>query len=153
MQGLREISGINREGVSLLDISEAAEKIGFRTNGIRIGLSDLGEIDMPCILHWKKNHFVILYKIKTNPFSNKRVYFVAESVKYLIKHTEEQFRVDWVSTKREGYPEGVILGIKPSPDFYIYDGDPQKGISISNFKHFNISAENQSAVTRIKFVI
>ncbi len=131
IQGLREISGINREGVSLLGISEAAEKIGFRTNGMRLSLSDLGEIDMPCILHWKKNHFVVLYKIKTNPFSKKRVYFVADPAKDLIKYTEEQFRADWLSTKREGYAEGVILGITPSPDFYAYDGDPQKGISIS----------------------
>jgi len=31
METLRRKSGINREGVSLLGISEAAERIGFRT--------------------------------------------------------------------------------------------------------------------------
>ncbi|MBE9048326.1 hypothetical protein IQ255_28730, partial [Pleurocapsales cyanobacterium LEGE 10410] len=33
MDSLRQKSGINREGVSLLGISEAAEQIGFRTGG------------------------------------------------------------------------------------------------------------------------
>lgn len=31
LQKLRDISGINKEGISLLGLSEAAEKIGFRT--------------------------------------------------------------------------------------------------------------------------
>jgi len=35
MDSLRQKSGINREGVSLLGISEAAEEIGFRTVGIK----------------------------------------------------------------------------------------------------------------------
>ena len=55
LQRLREISGINKEGVSLLGISEAAEKIGFRTTGARIGLSELKEIKLPVILHWNQS--------------------------------------------------------------------------------------------------
>lgn len=36
MDTLRQKSGINREGVSLLGISEAAEEIGFRTVGVKL---------------------------------------------------------------------------------------------------------------------
>ena len=42
LQRLREISGINREGVLLLGISEAAEKIGFRAMGSRLTVQQLG---------------------------------------------------------------------------------------------------------------
>lgn len=67
LQRLREISGINREGVSLLGISEAAEKIGFRTMGSRLKVEQLADLELPSILHWNQNHFVVLYKIaKTN---------------------------------------------------------------------------------------
>jgi ATP-binding cassette subfamily B protein len=38
LQKLRDISGINKEGVSLFGVSEAAEKIGFRTMGSRLSL-------------------------------------------------------------------------------------------------------------------
>jgi ATP-binding cassette subfamily B protein len=37
LQKLREESYITRGGVSMLGISEAAEGIGFRTTGVRIG--------------------------------------------------------------------------------------------------------------------
>lgn len=36
LESLRKKSGINREGVSLLGISEAAENIGFRTVGVKL---------------------------------------------------------------------------------------------------------------------
>ncbi len=41
IQNLREKSFITREGVSLRGISAAAEKIGFRTLGVKIGFDKL----------------------------------------------------------------------------------------------------------------
>ena len=65
LQYLRERSFITRAGVSMLGISDAAETIGFRTCGVRITLEQLkNEVDLPCILHWNQNHFVVLYGIK-----------------------------------------------------------------------------------------
>ncbi len=48
---LRELTWKTREGVSLLTISDAAEKIGFRTQGIRIAAEKLTEIPLPAIIH------------------------------------------------------------------------------------------------------
>lgn len=65
IQYLREKSFITREGVSMLGISDAAESIGFRTNGVKITFDQLvTEKPLPCILHWNQNHFVICYDIK-----------------------------------------------------------------------------------------
>lgn len=60
---IREISGTQRSGSSLLGLSNAAEAIGFRSLGVKISLNDLTEAPLPCILHWNKNHYVVLYKI------------------------------------------------------------------------------------------
>ncbi|GHT19245.1 hypothetical protein FACS189429_6740 [Bacteroidia bacterium] len=38
LEGLRERAHITREGVSMLGISEAAENISFRTQGVKISL-------------------------------------------------------------------------------------------------------------------
>ena len=58
---LRNASQINKEGVSLLGIAEAAEKIGFRTRGVKITFKQLiEEAPLPAVLHWNKNHFVVL---------------------------------------------------------------------------------------------
>ena len=40
---LRKEAGIGKEGVSLLGIGDAAEKIGFRTKGVKISFSQLIE--------------------------------------------------------------------------------------------------------------
>lgn len=125
LQRLREISGINREGVSLLGISEAAEKIGFRTTGIKLPLSQIKEVEFPMILHWDQNHFVVLYKIKGNKF------FVADPAKGLIEYTETEFSKHWLSTTSGGESEGVLLTLSPSPDFYTQDGDKNDGLDFS----------------------
>lgn len=49
IQKLRNLCFINRGGVNLLAISEAAEKIGFRTTGVKLSLSQLIEIGLPCL--------------------------------------------------------------------------------------------------------
>ena len=52
LQTLRECSFITREGVSMLGISDTAESIGFRTNGVKVSLTQLKEeAPLPCILH------------------------------------------------------------------------------------------------------
>lgn len=64
IQQLRELSETTREGSNLLILSEAAERIGFRTLGVKIDLETLKEPELPFILHWNKFHYVVLYKIK-----------------------------------------------------------------------------------------
>ena len=61
---LRELCCLSREGVSILGISLAAEKIGFRTMGVQISFEQLcKDVPLPCIVHWNQGHFVVVYKI------------------------------------------------------------------------------------------
>lgn len=124
LQKLREICGINREGVSLLGISEAAEKIGFRTAGIKLSLKQLAAIDLPVILHWNQNHFVVLYRIK------HKVYGVADPAKGLLTYTETEFVKYWLTTNPLGNNEGIVLTLSPTPDFYSTEGDKADGVNL-----------------------
>ncbi len=120
LQRIRDLSGINREGVSLLGISEAAEKIGFRTQGAKLTLAQLQEIDLPCIIHWNQNHFVILYAIK------KGIYHVADPAKGLIKYTKDEFYSNWISVHNNGSSQGIGLMLSPTPQFYEQEGDKKE---------------------------
>jgi ATP-binding cassette, subfamily B, bacterial len=62
LQKLRDLSFISREGVSSSGISEAAEKIDFRTMGDRINLDQLSKSWLPFTIYWKQNHFILIYK-------------------------------------------------------------------------------------------
>lgn len=57
---IRLLSETTREGSSLLSLSDAAEKIGFRYLGVKIDLEKTIDIPLPCIVHWNKNHFAVL---------------------------------------------------------------------------------------------
>lgn len=131
LQRLREISGINRAGVSLLGISEAAEKIGFRTTGVRISLNKLLEIEMPCIVHWRQNHFVVLYKVPSVLGTKGKTFAIADPAKGLIDYTEAEFIKLWLSTHNNGNAEGIALMLSPGPDFYAQGGDPKKGLDLT----------------------
>jgi len=130
LQRLREISGINREGVSLLGISEAAEKIGFRTIGVKLTLDKLLEIELPCILHWRQAHFVVLYKVVKSK-SDGGTYYISDPAKGLIRYTELEFLKFWFSAKNKGLSEGIALMISPSPTFYEEPGDSSKELDFT----------------------
>lgn len=120
-QTLSEFSHITRQGVSLLGISEAAEKIGFRTLGARLNFEKLMEVPLPCIVHWEHNHFIIVYRILKK--RNTTLIFVADPAHGLLKYKKEEFLNCWYSTVSEGEDKGFGLLIEPTPDFYKVDDE------------------------------
>lgn len=118
LERLRELCRISKEGVSMLGISMAAENIGFKTLGVHINFNQLkDEVPMPCIVHWKQNHFVVVYRIKRG-----KVY-VADPAHGLIKYDIKEFLSCWISTKNDDKPEGIALLLEPQPDFFKSDGE------------------------------
>ena len=83
LEQLRELSETSRVGSSLLGLSEAAENLGFRSLGIKVSLNRLLHTPLPCILHWNKNHYVVLYTIK------KDVFYISDPAHGLLKYTKD----------------------------------------------------------------
>ncbi|WP_447768129.1 peptidase domain-containing ABC transporter [Sphingobacterium faecium] len=110
---IRKLCQTTKNGVNLLGISEAAEKLGFRTYGVRLSLEQLKEVELPCILHWNQNHFVVLYKIRRGK------YFISDPASGLLSYDEKEFSKNWFSTKE--LHAGLSLVLSPGPDFYQID--------------------------------
>lgn len=110
---IRKLCQTTKSGVNLLGISEAAEKLGFRTYGVRLSLEQLKEVELPCILHWNQNHFVILYKIRRGK------YYISDPASGLLSYNEKEFSKNWFSTKE--LHAGLSLVLSPGPDFYQID--------------------------------
>ncbi|GGI52275.1 ABC transporter ATP-binding protein [Mucilaginibacter galii] len=109
LQKLRTVCQVNREGVSLLGLSEAAEKIGFRSLGFKIDKAEILDVELPCILHWRQKHFVVLYRIK------KGLFHIADPGKGILKFTEKEFVANWLYGKNQAIGIGLI--IRPTPAF------------------------------------
>lgn len=115
---LREISYLDREGVSLMGIADAAEKIGFRSLGVKVGFSRLRtDLPLPCIAHWKQNHFLVVYKI-----ANGKVY-VADPAVGREQLTEQEFLDGWISDVYNTEPQGILLLLEPAPEFFQMEGE------------------------------
>ena len=128
---LSDICKATTEGVSMLGISEAANKIGFRSVAGRIPLSQLSNIPLPCILHWNQNHFVVLYKVRKD-----RRFYVADPGKGLVKYSLEEFKSHWISTKSDGEEKGIAMFLEPTPAFYSHkeDNESEKNKNPRSFR-------------------
>lgn len=125
LQTLRTRSFITREGVSMLGISDAAESIGFRTMGVRISMKQLiDDVPLPCILHWKQNHFVVCHDIRKT--RNGYRFYIADPASQLVTYGEEEMKRCWLVTRVDGEDKGTALAMEPSPEFYTME-DEQAG--------------------------
>lgn len=113
LQQIRNISETTREGSSLLGLSDAAEQMGFRTLGVKIDFKTLQEeAPLPCIVHWNKQHFVVVYKIK------KGRVFVSDPAYGLIDYSFQEFIDRWIGKNaEEETEEGIVLLLEETPKF------------------------------------
>lgn len=123
---MRRITNLTREGVSLLGISDAAEKLGMHTMGVKTEFDKLEEENVtPFIAHWKQQHFVVVYKI-----SKTKVY-VADPAAGLINYLKADFIRHWASTEVGGAKQGIALLIEPTPKFYEQEEDKDDRTKLS----------------------
>lgn len=119
---IRKLCQTTKNGVNLLGISEAAEKFGFRTYGVRVTMEQLNNMELPCILHWNQKHFVILYKIK------KGRYYISDPATGLVCYQEKEFTENWLSSKE--LHAGLSLLLSPGPDFYQLEEEPSPSLKL-----------------------
>jgi ATP-binding cassette subfamily B protein len=118
---LRKRCYITREGVSFLGLSEAADSLGFRTLGVKIPYSKLEEnVPLPCIVHWRQKHFVVVYKIKNDKL------WVADPAFGLVRYNRQEFISSWSGTVLDGENVGLVLILEPTPALFEAEDDVGK---------------------------
>lgn len=134
LDNLRKKCFITREGVSFLGLSEAADSLGFRTIGVKISFDLLCEnVPLPCIVHWRQKHFVVVYKIKNDKI------WIADPAIGLVKYSREEFERNWASTISSGKPSGLVLIIEPTPSLYDQDNEQEKSTGFRFlFRYFKL---------------
>lgn len=60
ISSLRRRFPTSAQGMTLRMLAENAERLGFATRALKTDIDDLGKIQLPAILHWDLNHFVVL---------------------------------------------------------------------------------------------
>ena len=63
---LRNRFNISTQGMTLQRLIDCASDINFSSRPVRLEPNDLKSLNLPCILHWNMNHFVVLCKVHNN---------------------------------------------------------------------------------------
>lgn len=95
LQRLREMSGTNNRGTTLLGLYQSANKVGLQAEAYEADLKNLKEQTDPCILHIIKGgrlqHYVIYYG-----FDNGR-FLISDPAVGVIFYTSEELEKVWQS--------------------------------------------------------
>ncbi len=130
LQQIRNLSETTREGSSLLGLSDAAEDLGFRSLGVQIDFNTLAEeVPFPCVVHWNKNHFVVVYKIDKN-----NTVYISDPSYGLITYTREEFIKRWIGENaNENTEEGIALILETTPAFFQTEFDDKESKASFSF--------------------
>ena len=144
LQQIRNLSETTREGSSLLGLSDAAENLGFRSLGVQIDFKTLvEEVPLPCIVHWNKQHFVVVYEIrvpsfglrgKTRNSEHETRIKISDPSYGLIEYSQEEFIKSWIGENAdENTEEGIALLLETTPAFFKNDFDEEESKASFSF--------------------
>jgi ABC-type bacteriocin/lantibiotic exporter with double-glycine peptidase domain len=61
---IREVAGVNRDGVDALTLLKTARWYGLQGRGLKLELTDVQYIEKGTILHWDFSHFVVFDRLR-----------------------------------------------------------------------------------------
>ncbi len=122
LEYLRDLTFVDRQGVSLLGISDAAEAIGLHTLGVRISYERLiDDIPLPAIAYWRQSHFIVVFK------ANKTHVWVGDpAATQVYRITKAEFLDGWIVGQQNGESVGVLLLMETTPEFFMEEGEEIK---------------------------
>lgn len=64
MRETRRRYALSLKGATLAQIREIAGQMGFMSRALRLDMDQIDALQVPCILHWNLDHFVVLSKVR-----------------------------------------------------------------------------------------
>ena len=112
LEEVRVSCGVSRDGSNLKDIADAGAMYGLVPSAYKCDVEDLVTVDLPAIIHWNFNHFVVLVKVKSN---------------YAIINDPARGRVKISIEELDSAFTGVVMCFEKGPDF-VPSGKPKSVI-------------------------
>jgi ATP-binding cassette, subfamily B, bacterial CvaB/MchF/RaxB len=63
---LRQRFALSLRGATLKQVIDMAQGMKLAARPLRLDLEEMNQLQLPCILHWELNHFVVLKKVHSN---------------------------------------------------------------------------------------
>jgi len=128
LNSIRRRYSLSLKGTTLKDLVSFANQLNFSTRAVKLDLPHINKLNVPAILHWNMNHFVVLKKVTKHhivihdPASGERKFTYDEASKHFtgvaleliptssfVKKKEKQtFRLTDLWHKAAGIKRSVI---------------------------------------------
>lgn len=113
LQTLEKYCVPSKDGVSFKSLADLCGFLHLDYSAGRVGLKDLTECPLPCILHWNQNHFVVLYKIDRKGTR----YWIADPGKGKYTMSAGEFSRHWLSTASNNAEKRLAMFFCKTEDF------------------------------------
>lgn len=117
---LRRRFSVSLKGCTLAQLMRHASAMHLNTRPLRVDLDEMSALNLPCILHWNMNHFVVLKSVKKD-FRGRSIFTVLDPAS-----GERRLSIAEISA----HFTGVALELSPSPAFTRQDA--RRRISITD---------------------
>jgi ATP-binding cassette subfamily B protein len=130
LKEVKSLCSVTRMGISVQDIINGSQKMGFEATALKLTADDLEQIPLPCILFWKQDHFIVLYKIVRK--KNKITYYLADPGYGRITLDQEMMSKEWMGVN----DKGVAVVFEPTDDPIIHEKKIKQKNKETNSKAF-----------------
>ena len=112
IQDIRYLSSVSKEGLSLYELGLTSERLGLKSLPVKVEFEKLiGNIPLPCIAHWRNNHYVVIYKI------TRKTVYVSDPKVGLVKYSHKEFLEGWLNYEKDETKKGILLLLEPTDKF------------------------------------
>ena len=112
IQDIRDLSSISKEGLSLYELGLTAERLGLKSLPVKAEFEKLtNNIPLPCVAHWRNNHYVVIYNITKNSV------YISDPKIGLVKYSHKEFLEGWLNYEKDDSKKGVLLLLEPTDKF------------------------------------
>jgi len=105
---LRQRFSFSTRGATLKNLVDVGQALHLSARPVKIELDDLQHLQMPCILHWNLNHFVVLHEVRTHADG---------SLDTIRIHDPAQGRVTVKAARVDECFTGIALELLPGASF------------------------------------
>lgn len=103
-------SNLTHQGLVFSEISDISNKIGFDNLFVELNFDEIaGNVILPAIFFWKKNHYIVVYKL-----TNNKIYFCDPAIGKIVL-TKEKFIKNWLNDNGKGF----IFLLQPTEKLYL----------------------------------
>ena len=99
---LRQRFSLSLKGVTLAEMVRMADAMQFNSRALRAEPQDLAQVQLPCVLHWDLNHFVVLVALKRDG---------------AVIHDPARGQLTMTLAELSRHFSGVLLELQPAPGF------------------------------------